>query len=83
MRRFRDKQGRDWDAFIGRESYGTMVLLFSRVGSEALLKAFLDVDNARDAEEELAAMDERTLCRKLTAAKQWDPARDNTSMPGL
>lgn len=71
MRRFRDAEGREWEATIGRESWGMLVLLFSdREGAE-VRRAALASETVQDANRELDAMDEEELRRRLRDAEPW------------
>jgi hypothetical protein len=68
VRVFEDREGREWEAFVGRESWGAIVALFSRRrGSEPPRQVLLQVTSPEEgsrllrrmAEEELIALLER------------------------
>ncbi len=71
MRSISDLQGREWDITVGKESYGTMVLIFALRSGEDIRRAELQADNALEAEQELGAMSESELCRELERAAAW------------
>ena len=49
MRLFLDTEGNRWDVVVGRESYGTVVVLFfPRTGSESPREALLDVSSPEE-----------------------------------
>lgn len=71
MRSFTDDEGRTWDVVPGRESWGTVVLIFSpRQGSGARV-APLASETARDAEQELDGMTEEALRERLAESRPW------------
>lgn len=71
MRIFQDEQGRTWDVTLGRESWGTLVLLFAlREGSE-VRKTVLASETALDAQGELDALTEEELRARLAASQPW------------
>ena len=68
MRFFKDQEGREWEVFVGRESWGAIVAIFSiRKGSEPPRQVLLQVTSSEEgsrllremAEEELTALLER------------------------
>lgn len=72
MRNFRDAEGREWDVVVGRESWGTLVLLFSpRVGSDNRVSP-LPSETTREAEQELLALDDDELRERLAASTPWE-----------
>lgn len=72
MREFRDGQGRAWDVTVGRESWGTLVLLFSPRGEGGPRTApVLEAETRREAEHLLEEMDEAALRARLAASEAW------------
>lgn len=71
MREFLDVEGRVWDAVVGKESWGTLVIVLSpRDGGEAR-KSILQAETSFDAERELASMEEEELRDRLAVAQPW------------
>ncbi len=71
MRSFTDSSGQAWQAALGHESHGTMVIIFSRLGSFDVFKSGLNAGNRLDAENEIAALSEQDLCTRLQTAEPW------------
>jgi hypothetical protein len=71
MRSFSDNHGRVWQAALGHESHGSMVIIFSRLGSFEVFKSGLNSNNRLDAETEIAALSVIELCKRLQAAEPW------------
>ena len=71
MRSFSDNDGQVWQAALGHESHGSMVIIFSRLGSFDVFKNGLSANNRLDAENEIAALSETELCSRLKAAEPW------------
>jgi len=72
MRRFTDDDGQPWDAAIGRESWGTFVILFTPVSGGGSRKTMLGADAMLDAQQELDALDENELRQRLIASQPWE-----------
>ncbi len=72
MRSFEDAGGRSWDVTVGRESWGTVVLLFSLRSARDVRVAPLEAETVRDAERELAEMPEDGLRERLAASRPWE-----------
>ena len=72
MRSFDDAQGDRWEAAMLDASYGIMLVIFSRVGSDEVLKNELDAASLFDAEQMLASMDEASLRATLLEAVPWN-----------
>ena len=71
MRGFRDAAGAAWDVTTGKESWGTLVLLFSpRAGGEPR-KTVLAVETAYAAELALDAMTDEDLRARLAESVPW------------
>ncbi|HET6228901.1 MAG TPA: hypothetical protein VFE05_02415 [Longimicrobiaceae bacterium] len=71
MRSFLDGDGREWDVMVGRESWGNLVLLFSPRHAGENRVAPVAVETRRQAEDELAALDDRGLRERLAASAPW------------
>ncbi|MGH8397941.1 MAG: hypothetical protein ACRETA_06820 [Gammaproteobacteria bacterium] len=71
MRSFNDSSGQVWQAALGHESHGTMVIIFSRLGSFEVFKSRLDANNRLDAENEITDLSEQDLCVRLQTAEPW------------
>lgn len=69
MRSFQDQDGRRWLAAVGKESYGTLVILFSREGDGEVLRGLLGASTRIAAESELAALGEDDLRSRLAEAE--------------
>jgi hypothetical protein len=69
MRRFPDRAGRTWEAAIGRESWGTFVLLFT--GEDGPRKAVLGAETQLDAQRELDALSDGQLRERLEGSQPW------------
>ncbi len=71
MRELVDVEGRKWDAVVGKESWGTLVIIFSPRDGGAPRKNILHAETSFDAERELAAMLEEELRDRLAVAQPW------------
>ena len=54
MRSFVDDGGRSWQAVVGKESYGSLMLLFSAEGSGKMRRLALPAASRLEAENRLA-----------------------------
>ncbi len=70
MRRFRDREGRDWDVVLGRESWGGLLALFVPVAGGAVMQARLRSDGYDAAWHELDTMEEAALHELLRGASE-------------
>ena len=77
MRRFTDEQGREWDATVGRESYGMQVFLFIPQDGSGVRKALMTSDTWLEGERELDTMDQAALQERLGVSVAWE---DTASM---
>lgn len=68
MRSIQDLAGATWDVAVGKESYGSMVLLFSRLGNEEVRRCAIEASSRLEAERMLSAFSLETLRSKLSAA---------------
>lgn len=74
MRSIKGEDGRHWDVFVGKASYGEMMLLFACRDGDEVRKDPLASDNPLDAERALAALTESQLHERLRrAAGNEDP----------
>lgn len=71
MRDFVDHRGKHWEAAIGKESYGTLVLLFSAAGSGEIRRLVLEAASRLEAEGELARLNTDDLRSRLRDAEPW------------
>lgn len=71
MRSFRDESERLWDVAVGRESWGTFVLIFSERDGTEVRKAPLGSETALDAQAELDALAEPELRARLATSQPW------------
>jgi len=69
MRSFLDSRGRLWDAVVGRESWGRVVMIFVPAdGAGEVLEAPLAASGYEEAERDLDAMDPLALDELLARA---------------
>lgn len=64
MRRFKDFSGNEWDAVVGRESWGAFCLIFVPVGAgrhDPVRQAPLRAANFDEAQQEIDRLDASTL----------------------
>ncbi len=71
MRSFEDANGNIWDASLGRESWGTLVLLFARRQGDEVRKTVLASETTLEAQTELDALTEGELRERLTRSQPW------------
>lgn len=71
MQSFDDDQGRHWQAALMGASFGNVMLIFSRIGGEGVLRKTLDTANYGEAEQWLAASDASALRALLAEAEPW------------
>jgi hypothetical protein len=71
MRTFTDDEGTVWTAALGRESWGTFVVLFSPAAGGAARKAALAAEDALGAQRELEALSTEQLRARLAASEPW------------
>ncbi len=71
MRSFEDAEGNIWDVSLGRESWGTLVLLFARRQGDEVRKTMLASETALEAEAELDALTEEELRERLVRSQPW------------
>ena len=62
MRVYKDEEGRSWDAVVGRESWGAVVLIFvAREGSDPPRQTLMSVRSPEEGNRELKGMTEKEL----------------------
>lgn len=71
MRRFAAKDGALWDAVIGRESWGTFVVLFTPAAGGDARKITLAEESALEAEAEFGAKSDEDLRTLLAESSPW------------
>jgi hypothetical protein len=74
MRSILDQAGITWDVAVGKESYGNMVLLFSRRDHEEVRRVEIGAKSRLEAERMLRALDPDALRSKLSAASASNAA---------
>lgn len=72
MRSFDDSDGRHWQAALMEASFGNVLMIFSRIGDEGVLKKPLAAANLPQAEQLLADADEAALRGLLAEAVPWN-----------
>lgn len=71
MRVFSDNTGRLWEVAVGRASYGTQVLIFSRREGYEIRQVIMDANSPLDAECELSGLGDEDLRRCLDRSEDW------------
>lgn len=71
MRKFEDENDQTWEVTLGRESWGTFVLLFSRPEGGEVRKTVLASETIYDAQAELEALTIAELRERLAASQSW------------
>ncbi|CAN5857057.1 hypothetical protein BH23GEM3_BH23GEM3_24800 [soil metagenome] len=71
MRSLKDEQGSAWDVTVGRESWGTFVLLFSRATGGDVRRSVMASENMLEAQQELDSLAADELRKRLAAAEPW------------
>ena len=71
MRAFVDEHGRRWQVVLGKESWGTLVLLFSPDAGGDTRTSILASETMRDASAELDAMTDDDLRARLRDSRPW------------
>lgn len=72
MRSFDDDRGHHWQAALLAGSFGSAMLVFSRIGAPGVLHAALETANFNEAEQWLASADPGKLREWLARAKPWN-----------
>lgn len=71
MRRFQDAAGLTWDVTTGKESWGTLVLLFAPRDGGGPRKLVLAVETSFEAERVLNALSDDELRDRLAESVPW------------
>ncbi|MDX1528308.1 MAG: hypothetical protein R3337_06740 [Gammaproteobacteria bacterium] len=74
MRSIEDQTGVVWDVAVGKESYGSMVLLFFRRDDDEIRRISIDANSRLEAEAMMRALDADDLRSRLLAASVLKPA---------
>jgi hypothetical protein len=71
MRAFTDDTGRSWQVALGKESWGTLVLLFSPESGGDARTSVLNAETTFAANAELDALDDEQLRSRLRDSRPW------------
>lgn len=71
MRTFLDAHGARWQVMVGKESWGTLVLLFSPIEPGDARTSILHAETMYDANIELDALTDDDLRARLTDSRPW------------
>jgi hypothetical protein len=71
MRHFEDADGRRWHVVLGKESWGTLVLLFTPVDAGESRTSVLSAETMLAANAELDAMSDDDLRARLRDSRPW------------
>jgi hypothetical protein len=71
MRRFSDDDGQQWEAAVGRESWGTFVILFTAAAGGPPRTSMLGAESMLEAQQELDALSEAELQVRLASSQPW------------
>ncbi|HEU4564166.1 MAG TPA: hypothetical protein VFS05_05945 [Gemmatimonadaceae bacterium] len=71
MRTFTAPDGREWEAVLGKESYGTLVVLFTPRGGGEARKSVLGAESQLGGALELEAMSDEELRARLAESVAW------------
>ncbi|HEY2065368.1 MAG TPA: hypothetical protein VGG84_05375 [Gemmatimonadaceae bacterium] len=71
MRTFTDADGARWDVVLGKESWGTLVLLFSPQAGGAARTSILAAETMFAANAELDALTDDQLRVRLRDSRPW------------
>jgi hypothetical protein len=71
MRAFHDDEGRRWQVVLGKESWGTLVLLFTPAGAGESRTSVLAAETMLAASAELDAMTDDDLRARLRDSRPW------------
>lgn len=71
MRGFTDDAGRQWQVMLGKESWGTLVLLFSPDDGGETRTSILDAETPFAANAELDALSDDDLRARLRDSRPW------------
>lgn len=71
MRPFEDDAGQRWQVVLGKESWGTLVLLFTPMGAGESRTTVLAAETMLAANAELDAMSDDDLRARLRDSRPW------------
>jgi hypothetical protein len=71
VRSFTDEAGRRWEVVLGKESWGTLVLLFSPAAGGDARVSVLSAETSFDANAELDALTDDQLRDRLRDSRPW------------
>ncbi|HEV7993327.1 MAG TPA: hypothetical protein VGP25_15995 [Gemmatimonadaceae bacterium] len=71
MRAFHDDEGNRWQVVLGKESWGTLVLLFTPDGAGESRTSVLGAETMLAASAELDAMTDDDLRARLRDSRPW------------
>ena len=71
MRSFLDDAGKRWQVTLGKESWGTLVLLFTPESGGEARTSILAAETMFDASAELDALDDDALRERLRDSRPW------------
>lgn len=71
MRSFLDDAGKAWQVTLGKESWGTLVLLFTPALGGDARTSILSAETMFDASAELEALDDDDLRARLRDSRPW------------
>jgi hypothetical protein len=71
VRSFFDDAGRRWEVVLGKESWGTLVLIFTPTTGGDARTTVLSAETSFDANAELDALTDDELRDRLRASRPW------------
>jgi hypothetical protein len=71
VRSFLDDTGNAWQVTLGKESWGTLVLLFTPEPGGEARTSILNAETMFDANAELDALDDAALRERLRDSRPW------------
>jgi hypothetical protein len=71
MRAVVDASGRRWQVILGKESWGTLVLLFSPMDGGDVRTSVLTAETMKSASAELDSMSDDELLVRLGESRPW------------
>lgn len=71
MRSFLDESSNPWQVTLGKESWGTLVLLFTPEPGGDARTSILSAETMFDASAELDALDDDALRERLRDSRPW------------
>jgi hypothetical protein len=71
VRSFTDDAGARWEVFLGKASWGTLILLFSLVGGGETRASILHAETTFAANAELDALSDDDLRVRLRDSQTW------------